>query len=328
MSFTQNIFSFAANRMGTKTLLSYSGKLVIHPFYHTVSDEYLPHITQLYIPKTYNEFEKDIAFIQRYFQAVSIEDVHFQGKEKKAVNKNSFHLSFDDGLREVYEVALPLLYSKGIPATIFVNKDFVDNKNLFFRHKAALIIDVLNRKNISTATEKAIRTVLATIFPQEKNLTTQILAVKYAEQKILDDISAILEIDYNSYLKDKRPYLTSDELKEMQKKGFTIGAHSIDHPRFMEISEEEQFRQIIESCSFVKAMFNEKYTYFAFPFSDEGVRITLFSDICKQIDLSFGISGIKTRYEGKHLDRIDMETYGKDAKQAINKALLKHLIRK
>jgi hypothetical protein len=38
-------------------------------------------------------------------------------------------------------MAMPILRRKGVPATVFVNSDFVDNQDLFFRFKAALIID-------------------------------------------------------------------------------------------------------------------------------------------------------------------------------------------
>ncbi|RYD69268.1 MAG: hypothetical protein EOP53_27470, partial [Sphingobacteriales bacterium] len=61
----------------------------------------------------------------------------------------SFFLSFDDGLRSFYEVAAPVLQRKGIEAACFVNSSCIDNKALFFRYKASLLIEELSVKNIS-----------------------------------------------------------------------------------------------------------------------------------------------------------------------------------
>ena len=324
MSIIKNIFSLAANGIGTKNLLFFTGKLVVHSFYHTVSDEYLSHISPLYRPKIKAEFVKDIDFLQQHFQAISIKEVYLQQQKKTILQKNSFHLSFDDGLREVHEVILPILYQKGIPATVFVNNDFVDNKNLFFRHKAALIVETLNKKEISATIKKEIEHLLT---PKEP-LQSQVLNIGYAKREILDTISALLDIDFQDYLKNQRPYLTTDMLTEMQTKGFTIGAHSIDHPQFSKISEEEQIRQIVESCSYVKTVFNESHSFFSFPFTDENISASVFNAIDNQIDLSFGIKGIRTSNNGKHIARIDFEKSGNSAKQSVNKALLKFLIKK
>ncbi len=94
------------------------------------------------------------------------------------------------------------------------------------------------------------------------------------------------------------------------------------------LNEEEQIRQTVDSCRFVQENFNEKYTYFAFPFGDMQVKAPFYNRIYPRIDLTFGISGIKNNeQEGCHLQRIDMEVNPKNAKQLINRAYLIHLIK-
>lgn len=323
MNFKSVFFSFIAKGVNTGRLCNSARPLVIHPFYHTVTDDYLPHLHPLYKVKSVREFKKDLDFLMTYFQAVDINRIFSYANGTKSLKENAFHLSFDDGLREVYTTLLPYLYQKGIPATIFVNSAFVDNKELFYRHKAALIVDVLNKKKIPDSLQKEIESRIG--IPSKHSLSAKILSVKYREQELLNQAAFLLDIDFEDYLKKQQPYLTAGELQEMQKKGFTLGAHSVNHPLFSELSEEEQIRQVLDSVSYVSTTFHEPQHYFSFPFSDEGIQESVFQAIYEIVDLSFGITGTGTHHQGKHIARIDMEKYGKNAKEAVNKALVKHL---
>ncbi|MDR2622424.1 MAG: polysaccharide deacetylase family protein [Dysgonamonadaceae bacterium] len=308
-----NLLSCIAGGVSSKWLSRLVKPVVFHPFYHTVSDVYLPYIHPLYIPKKVKDFENDLEFLLRHFDAASIDDVDFYRQNPAQLKKHVFHLSFDDGLRGVYENLTPLLYRKGVPATIFVNNVFVDNKQLFYRHKAAILIDKLINGKISETIKKEID-------------VQKIYAVSYSNQHLLDEMASLLDVDFQSFLKTEKPYLTSDELKEMQTKGFTIGAHSIDHPNFRELDLAEQIRQVTESCAFVKETFGEQKAWFSFPFSDENVPESLFKAIENTVDMSFGITGIQVKNSGRHSGRIDMEKNRRNAKGVINKSFLKYIV--
>ncbi|WP_262708643.1 polysaccharide deacetylase family protein [Natronoflexus pectinivorans] len=58
-----------------------------------------------------------------------------------------FHLTFDDGLSEIYHETIPILEKKGIPATIFLNTGFIDNKKMFYRFKSSLVIESIKGQN-------------------------------------------------------------------------------------------------------------------------------------------------------------------------------------
>jgi len=301
--FKKNILTSCGKIIGIKNLINLTNMQIINVFYHVVSDNYLPYIVPLYKYRNSKEFENDIDFLLKYFQPVSANDVLLHAKGEKLITKPSFYLSFDDGMREVYDVVLPVLKRKGIPATIFVNSAFVDNKDLFYRYKAALIAD----KNPS--------------------LKKEVLKIKYPEREKLDSIAQNLGIDFEHFLKETKPYLTTEEIKILQENGFTIGAHSIDHPNFYLISEEEQIRQTVESCCFVKENFGEENLFFAFPFEDTGVRNSFFETIYKNVDLTFSTSGTNVTQNGKNIGRVVLEDKMKNAKDIMHRALMTRFIK-
>jgi peptidoglycan/xylan/chitin deacetylase (PgdA/CDA1 family) len=328
MFFPRNIASFIAGTIPSFLLYRIGSPVIIYPFYHTVSDTYLPHINPLYRPKNRKEFVQDIDFMASLFEAKSMEEIFFYFQKPELLKKNAFHLSFDDGLRGVYEMVLPLLLQKGIPATIFINSNFVDNRQLFYRHKAALLIDKLNNSCISKITYKEIKNRLNTNFTKNSSLQSDIRTISFSKENLLNEIAPLLDVNFQEYLKKNRPYLAISELEELQKKGFTIGAHSLNHPPFGALTESEQIRQTIESCDYVKKIFGETRAYFSFPFSEIGVQDSFFNAIKNKVDLCFGISGISIRRQIALIGRIDMERNGRNAGEIINKAFLKYQIKK
>ena len=91
------ILSFFTIFIPAKFLINLSGKRNIYPFYHIVSNNPPLHIKNLYPIRNIEQFERDLNFLQKYFTASD-----FPPKKKNS----SFVLSFDDGLKEIYDILL------------------------------------------------------------------------------------------------------------------------------------------------------------------------------------------------------------------------------
>ena len=321
------ILRLSANTVGFERLLHFSGKKLILPFYHSVSNSSLPHISPLYRHKSVTQFEADLDFIMKYFTPVSLEDVYSFSKGEKQFSSPSFHLTFDDGLREVYSEVFPILQKKGIPATVFVNPDFVGNKALFFRYKAALLIDELKNLSINELP----------VFPFDSSIKTKerwvdwILATHYHQSEQLDQLAILLNIDFDKFLTETKPYLNLEELKILSQNGIEIGAHSMNHPLYRLISVEEQIRQTTESVAWVSQYFQPKTLAFSFPFTDDGVKNEFFRNLDSnpnKPDLIFGTAGLNIEKRPDHLHRIAMETEIGNAENILNTALLKNSVKK
>ena len=101
------------------------------------------------------------------------------------------------------------------------------------------------------------------------SIINSILAIKYTQQHILSSLAYALEIDFDQFLKIEKPYMTTSEIMKMKSGGFHIGAHSISHPYYGDISSDEQLRQTKESLIFVEKVFETNISSFAFPFSSD-----------------------------------------------------------
>lgn len=312
----------------TKSLIKFSGQKIVLPFYHAVSNNKLAHISNLYSSRNVEQFKADLDYLLRYYQPVSIDELHQFITHKKPVDKPIFHLTFDDGLQEIKSVIAPILKEKGIPATVFLNTDFIDNKDLFYRYKISLIIEKLKTnsstedlgnvaKTINTSTDLSI-------------CISEILKLQFHQTALINQLGTLLQIDFNHYLTTEKPYLTSSEIKELEKQGFTFGSHSTNHPLFSQLTYSEQKEEIIQSFAFLKEKLNIEGNYFSFPFSDDGVSEKFMNWLHQLPDmkLSFGTAGIKNDVHKNHLQRLPMEGNVLRPAQIINSEYLYFLVKK
>lgn len=261
--------------------MALSGQKVILPFYHVVSDTEKLHYKNLYPVKSVKEFKEDLDSLLTHFSPISLNELLELVQSGKKSKKKVFHLTFDDGLEELYSVVAPILKEKNIPATFFINTDFLDNKKLFYRFKASLLT--------------------------EKFAASGMLDLAYGHENDIDVLAETLGYDFNEYLETEQPYLTSKQLQSLINDGFTIGGHSKNHPLYRGISEEDQVIQTLTSVDYLVEQFELTYKVFSFPFTDEGVGKGFYKKVNKKLDLTFGTAGIKNDISNKNLQRIAME---------------------
>lgn len=298
------------------------------PYYHIISEEEVPHIKHLHPYKNIKEFEKDIDFLLRNYSPISLSGILDSIKNNQFLPKNSFLLTFDDGLREMYSIVAPILKEKGTPATFFICSAFLDNQQLFYRHKASIIIEILRKSDKASLMDKINDIFLANKI-QSNDLRTSILSIEYHQKHVLDEIASILDIDFNGYLVKYQPYLSSDQIKKLIKDGFTVGAHSIDHPLYSSLSLQDQLHQTRESVKLVRDKFSLDYGAFAFPFSDSRVSNRYFEEVSGSayVDISFGTSGMVKDIYANVLQRFSMEGTPMPAERIVARQYAEKLAR-
>jgi len=318
-----------ASGLPLKVLRNLSGVKAIFPFYHTVHETPLDYLSKFYVVKNETQFRKDLDFLLANFKPVTLHDLMDDNDIDKRIP--SFHLSFDDGLRECYDIIVPLLLEKGIPATFFINPAFLDNKDMFFRYKIALIIENYKKGIITDEDLEVIVFLLKQHLFWKKNLEKSLLSVPYERVMLINQMAKYAKVDLDKFLREEKPYMTTVQVNDLISKGFTIGAHSLDHPIYNRLNIEGQVEQTIQSIQFVKENFKLKYSAFSFPFTDHGVQKKFFEDISRRIDtdktLLFGTAGIKKDYFDFHLQRIPADDRNIPLEQRIKGEYLYYLMK-
>lgn len=268
--------------------------LCILGYHYVHSGQTAPHIAYLYSGKSIHTFEKELDYLLHNFEIFAPQDFSaILGKKRK---KPAFLLTFDDGLKPMYELIRPLLLKKGVPALFFVNPGFIDQDRIMYRYiQSYLYAQAQKHPELSAAIQKDFA------LPDLK-------ALFQLGHEHSDTLNKTLK-KYNLPLENKAIYMKKSEITQLHRDGFGIGAHSMSHSFFAKIPLARQLEECQASVEAVRQEWPQKNAYFAFPFTDDGVDSSFFDHMRDFLpDLYFfGTAGLKKENNPYHFQRIPME---------------------
>ena len=287
-----------------------SGVSLVVPFYHMVSDAHVPHVSNLYRFRSIAEFKSDLEFFARHFKPVTLQDIVDALNGNRTLPNSSFHLTFDDGFREMHDIVAPILQRAGIPATFFLTTGFLDGGGL--AHYNALSV-LLDRVQLENRHQSGVTARLDSILPRATNRTAtirdRVLSIGYAQKALVHSIAEVLEVDLSQYVRETRPHLTSAEIGALVNQGFSIGSHSHDHSLYAELPLSQQLTQTRMSMEMLVTRFGARPRAFAFPHNDGGVQDEFFRTVFSEsmLDISFGTSGLVAHFHPRNIQRVSIE---------------------
>ncbi len=233
----------ALHRTGADTMvrsLRGSDRLPVVVGYHRVVDDLRQYrettIPALLISRTM--LERHLDWIGRRFRVVSGAELEAWLDGGADVSRPVATITFDDGYRDVYEHAVPLLKRKGMPAIVFVVSDLVGTARVLLHDRLYL---ALARTSGSAAPWRALHRALAAAGASPTEGTTSSAASPFTAtrrvldrlrqadvQSLVDTLEAEVGVD-EAALEAMRP-LSWEMLADMQRHGITVGAHTRTHP--------------------------------------------------------------------------------------------------
>ena len=296
-------------------------------FYHTFAFESLAHVSPLYAIKTPDDFERDLVYLKTHFTPVSHDDIVAHREGIRSLPARAAAVSFDDGFAECFSVARPLLKKHGVPATFFVCNEFIDSHALMYRNRVALCMT-----RIATAAGPdagrwldALRQRCAAPAASMPEARKWLLGLGYADAARIDQACEALEISIPTFLRERQPYMTRAQIRQLHDEGFTIGAHTRDHPELHRLDDWQQVvEQVRDSCELVREMTGRARVPFAFPFNGLTLPRSKLATLCKElgIDLIYDTNNLMRDHD-RIVNRIWVDTpRGSSASRSNLPALL------
>ena len=303
----------------SEKMLNFFTDQTIFTYYHTVNNEKLNYLDNLFSFKNEKHFKNDIELLLNNYQPLN-PDFFLKDFKYNQIPKNHFLLTFDDGLSQIFDVIAPILYEKKISAIFFVNPHYIDNKNFFVRHVISVLIDIILNNKYDKEIIQEINYLLSLKKSSSKSLLINDLKkINFDSENILLRITELLKVDINTELKKKKPFISKNQIKEMIEMGFYFGGHTMTHPRLNTINYNDQKKEIIDSINWLKLNFKINYSFFAFPYTDRGISKKLIKSIFKYDNSSivFGNSGLKKDFDERIIQRFSLEKPNQNTSKLI-----------
>jgi peptidoglycan/xylan/chitin deacetylase (PgdA/CDA1 family) len=189
----------------------------------------------------------------------------------------------------------------GIPCVFFIASDWIDNKRAFYRNKVSLLIERLMRMEGEGRGQEGLmllNRVLARQWEQMRSAKNDLLRLTRADEQALDRLCDAVEVDLTGFLRDRRPYLSTEQIQQMASEGFVIGAHSRSHAPLSQLDFEAAKTEVLDSVRIVREVSGTRETPFSFPFSSRGLDIARFCALRRNnpsLGLFFDSGGLRIR---------------------------------
>lgn len=134
--------------LGADTLFRYlnRSKLLVVMYHGVTENVYTPPVwTQLPV----ETFRSQLKFLREKYHLVTLREVTDALSSGAALPKQSALITFDDGLRNNYSVAFPVLKEMGIPATVFLTVDMIGTKEIFWFDELYLLLVAAAKKHVA-----------------------------------------------------------------------------------------------------------------------------------------------------------------------------------
>tara|TARA_R110002049_G_scaffold229524_3_gene401575 strand:+ start:574 stop:1485 length:912 start_codon:yes stop_codon:yes gene_type:complete len=216
-------------------------------------------------------------------------------------SKNNYILiTFDDGLKEQYNYALPILDELDASAIFFANSSNTKEEKVSTVHKIHLLrslIDstsIFNRINehsniVLTSSEKK---TAQSIYSYDSKLSAELkyLLNYKLDFKLQEELITTL---FNDYFEESEVlqslYMNKEELKDLAQKGY-LGSHTHNHYPLGLINKEAITFELNESKSYFEALTECLIEMVAYPYGTKGAVTKEVSNIAKQVGYKLGFT--------------------------------------
>ena len=245
--------------------IRHRGRVVILTYHRVVSDHMVrdEHIQPgMYVRG--QSFEVHITYLRKRFNIISLDELLDLWKTNRLKSHRSYCvITFDDGWKDNYQFAFPVLMKYQIPATIFLATDFIGTARWFWPDQMMLLLENGRQDTTGEADRKVFSTVLAETIGVTLSAADGIFRriesgepidpdaiIEFCKKvevdrihQIIDRLSRALHLD----LPTQRVLLNWDEVREMAGKGVTFGSHSGSHRIMTQIPLSEVRTELIDS---------------------------------------------------------------------------------
>lgn len=226
---------------------------------------------------TTDVFEAQMEFLKRRFRILSLSKLRELIENGNPLPHRSVVITFDDGWRDNYQNAWPILKKLGIPAAIYLTVGLIETGDKVWFNKAIMIFK--SGKPDADKIMKVVRSICKNPPPPSEyphDIVGFVDMLKPYSIKLINDVVDHLIKESCPAENEDRKYrnmLSWDEIVEMKLAGIEFGSHGMSHGILPHLTRDEIRRELIDSKRIMEAKLENTIETFAFPNGDYNSEI-------------------------------------------------------
>lgn len=259
--------------------------------YHRVNDERDPFFYAFPV----SVFRAQMEHLARHFHVITLDRIADRDFPNNG-DKYCAAVTFDDGYRDNYLCALPILKELGIPATVFLATGYIDTGVLPWYDQVRLAFKLTEQARLDLGEIGGPKSHLNTPALRLQALAQSLTWLRGLEESArlagLRELFRTLRAPRNLTL--PKTMLSWDEVRRMSKQNITFGAHTITHPVLAGVDRQRLENEISGSKKEIENRLQLAVRHFAYPFG----KHSDFSPQAKEVVQAAGFETAVTTISG------------------------------
>jgi len=240
------------------------------------------------ISATPEAFEAQLRFLSTRFHILSLEDVLDIAADKGLSasilpdsGKPIALVTFDDGYRDNYETALPILCKLGVPATFFIPTGFLDTARLPWWDHVACVLKRTRVPRFSLErwpgdVEPIVINLESTSSSQHRIMAITVVVHSFLDGAINDELWFLAQLDrqaevsIDTSMLGRELLMNLDQVKQLADAGMSVGTHGQSHRALASLHDATQYHELTESKRFLESSLGLDIKALAYPFGWQG----------------------------------------------------------
>jgi peptidoglycan/xylan/chitin deacetylase (PgdA/CDA1 family) len=207
-------------------------------------------------------------YLVKHFDVISLDDFVYHPKNKK-LPRHVVIITFDDGFKDNYTQAYPILRKYGVPATFFLTTNSIGTNRWIWVEEIIYMIRNTNQSEITVKFSNPIKYSLRTQKERTSvilSLIPKLIRIKQSDrEKIIASLRKDLKVSVPERF-SQNFMLSWREIKEMQNGGMSFGAHTLTHPSLTTIDEKLANIEVSKSKTDIEKKLGCSIIAFSYPF--------------------------------------------------------------
>lgn len=246
------------------TLARWHGLLVFN--YHRVGNSTDSPFDRALWSATQDEFDQQVRFLKSNFTIARIADLK---SLLVAPDERAVLITFDDGYRDNFEVAFPVLQQHKVPATFFIASGFIDQRNIAWWDELAWMVRRSELKSLPVFDGHPQASDISGPEQQEATIKQLLRTYKHLpEQKTDAFLNEIAKATGSGRCPPhiaNEMWMTWEMVRTMHAGGMDLGGHTVTHPVLANTDVDRQREEILQSKQRVETMVGCTMKAFSYP---------------------------------------------------------------
>jgi peptidoglycan/xylan/chitin deacetylase (PgdA/CDA1 family) len=224
------------------------------------------------------QFAKQLEYLTAHYDVVPLSRMVERIATLEPLPPGLAAITIDDGYRDAYDVAYPLLRRYRVPATLFVVTEFASRQDWIWTDKTRFLTQQAAPQRLTMKIRKSEMSLDLNGARSRRNASEHINSIikrlpDELKEEAIWSLSLALGVAIPRTPPEEFSSVTWDQARKMDVNGVDIGSHTLTHPILTKVSDERLRRELRDSKSQLEEVLGHQVDLFCYPNGDNDQRV-------------------------------------------------------